>query len=114
MVCGDPVTLPARLTLALAAPADTGLKVTDSVQLAFTASVVPQVFVNPKSAAKLPASPMDLKVTLAVPLLVTVTVLTAEVLPTVSLLKASDFELSVNAGAAAVILTSTALEVDAP
>ena len=45
--CGEPDALSAMLRVALFAPVETGLKVTESVQLAPAASVDPQVFDSP-------------------------------------------------------------------
>ena len=80
-VCGEPLALSAMLMLADLVPVDTGLKVTDTVQLAFAASVDPQVFDNPKSSACPPARAIDDSVKVPLPLLVTVTDLAAEVVP---------------------------------
>ena len=71
--CGEPLALSAMLRVALFDPAETGLKVTESAQLAPAASVVPQVFDNRKSSASTPVTAIELKETLEEPLLVTVT-----------------------------------------
>ena len=80
-VWGEPLALSARLTLADLLPADTGLNVTDSGQLAFAASVDPQVFDNTKSSASTPVTLIDDSVKVPLPLLVTVTDFAAEAVP---------------------------------
>ncbi len=76
---GEPVALSAMLMLADLEPVDTGLKVTERVQLAPPVRVEPQEFDRPKSSASAPASAMELKVTVALPLFLRVTVCAAEV-----------------------------------
>ncbi len=111
--CGDLAASSVSCTLALFEPLATGLNFTDSVHVALTARVAPQVVVSAKSSAEPPVRLIDLKVTLRVPLLVTSIALAAEVLPTFSFPKAIEVALSVKAEAA-VTLTSTAVEVEAP
>ena len=53
-LCGEPFALSEMATEADRAPASAGLKVTETVQLAATASEVPQVLVWLKSAALVP------------------------------------------------------------
>jgi hypothetical protein len=80
-VCGEPVALSAMLMLADLLPVDTGLKLTDRVQLAPAAKVDPQVFDKAKSSASAPDTAIELKDRLDEPLLVTVTVFAADVVP---------------------------------
>src|SRR5512132_4471659 len=73
------------LTLAVRLPLAVGAKVTEIVQLAPTARVlglIGQVFVCPKSAAFVPAMPIELIVSAAVPVFVSVTLWGALEVPT--------------------------------
>jgi hypothetical protein len=94
-VSADPKPVPARLTLCgeptassviesvpVRLPIAVGLKVTETVQLAFTASVAPQVVVRAKSLGVTAVVDMF---SVAVPRLVTVTFCAAVVVPTFTL-----------------------------
>jgi hypothetical protein len=63
------VALSATETEAERAPAEVGVKVTEIVQLAPTATLVPQLFVALKSAALVPVTAMPLMESAAVPVL---------------------------------------------
>jgi hypothetical protein len=79
-LCGLSLALSLRLILALRAPLADGVKVTLIAQVALAASVLGpmgQVFVWVKSAAFVPARPILVIVSSAVPLFVTVTVCAA-------------------------------------
>lgn len=78
-VCGEPEALSVMLTLAALAPVETGVNLTDRVQLALAASVVPQVLDRLKSSACPPVNATELSVNVDVPLLVSVTVFAADV-----------------------------------
>ncbi len=67
--CGEPLALSVTLTLALLPPADTGLKLRDKVQLAFTAKLAPQVFDRTKSSVWPLAREIDINDTIVLPLL---------------------------------------------
>lgn len=60
--CGEPLALSAMVREAVRVPAADGLKVTLIEQVALTASDGPQVLASIKSAAFVPASPMELSV----------------------------------------------------
>ena len=84
-LCGLPAASSLILRVALRLPLAEGVKVTETVQVAFTASVaglLGQVFVCAKSAALVPANAMPLIVKGAVPLFVSVTDFAALVAPT--------------------------------
>lgn len=84
-LCGLPVALSATCTEAVRVPAAVGLKVTEIVQLAFTASVAGewgQLSVSPKSELLAPDTEMPVIDRGAVPELVKVTVWAPLVLPT--------------------------------
>ncbi len=68
------------VTVPVLEPAETGLNTTERVQLAPAASEVPQVFDSTKSSVS-PPKTMELKVSEAVPLLVSVTDFEAELEP---------------------------------
>jgi hypothetical protein len=94
---GEPVALCAIAKLPLRAPVAPGLNVTLTVQLAFAATEL-QLFVCTKSAAFVPPTVTPLTVSAAVPELVTVTIIAALVLPTVTLPKPSVVVLRLMAG----------------
>jgi hypothetical protein len=78
------------LTAALAVPFALGVKVTPMLQLAFTASVVPQVLLlNAKLEALVPVSDAPMPVSDAVPVLVSVTLCAAVVVLSVPSVKVS-------------------------
>ena len=84
-LCGLPAALSLMLTAPLRAPEADGAKVTLMVQLAPAANVLGlmgQVLVCAKSPALVPVTEMLVIVRAAVPLLVSVTVLAALVVPT--------------------------------
>src|ERR1700722_19901764 len=98
--CGEPLALSAMLSTAALPPADTGLKVTEIIQLAPVANEAPQVFVNAKSSVVLPLNVMELIDSGAAPLLVKEIDFDADVAPTASLPNARDVVLSVAVGSA--------------
>ena len=69
------------LRLADLDPLETGLKVTETLQLALAARLEPQVVVELKSSDSPPITAIEVNVNVAVPLLVTVTVLAGEEVP---------------------------------
>ena len=71
-VCGELASLSATLSVALAVATVVGVKVTLMVQLAATASVVPQVVVCANDVAEVPPIVMAMPVTVAALLLVRV------------------------------------------
>ena len=80
---GDPVTLSLKLMAAVAAPDVAGLKWMLTVQESDAAKLVPQLLDATNSLALVPVSPMLLKVSVALPVFVTVTFWTALDDPTV-------------------------------
>jgi hypothetical protein len=76
MVCGLPVPSSVTVTAAVRVPSAVGVKVTEMIQLAPTASAVPQVLVCAKSLAFVPVTAMGL-VNATEPFAVTVTVMAA-------------------------------------
>ncbi len=81
--CGLPAALSVTVKFALRAPVVDGLNVRLMVQLAAAARELPQVVaVSGKSAASVPVTAMLLMVSAVVPMLVSVTFLTALVRPT--------------------------------
>jgi hypothetical protein len=85
MVCLPPVALSITVSVAVSVPAETGLNVTDIVQLAAAASVRPQVVVFVKEVAFVPEKAMLLMVIAALPVFVSVAVCAALDEPTVVL-----------------------------
>ena len=81
-LCGEPAALSAMATEADRLPAAEGLKVTETVQLAATASEVPQVLVWLKSAALVPVIVTLVIDSAAVPEFETVIVWAVLVVPT--------------------------------
>ena len=81
-VCGEPVALSATLTEAERAPTNAGVKVTETLQLAPAATLLPHVFVWLKSDALLPVTPMPVMDSAALPVFDTVIVWTALVVLT--------------------------------
>jgi hypothetical protein len=97
MLCGEPVALSAMLRLALKLPAADGAKLTDRLQAAPAATLVPQVFVVLKLLAFVPASEMELTVNAAFPVLVRVTLCVPLVAPAVAV-KLSELALKATEG----------------
>jgi hypothetical protein len=95
MDCGEPLALSAILIDAAFPLADTGLKVTEIVQLAPAARVAPQVFVNEKSSGVLPLNVMEVIDSGSALVLVTETDLGADPSLTVSSPNARDVALNV-------------------
>jgi len=81
-VCGEPLALSATETVAEKLAADAGVNVTEMVQFAAAASVVPQVLVWAKLLAPVPATEMPVIVNAALPGLDSVMVCAAAVTPT--------------------------------
>jgi len=79
--CGLPEALSAMFTDAVRVPLAEGVKVTLMVQLAFAATVDPQLFDCAKSAGFVPVSVMLVILSAVPPLLVSVTVCGALVVP---------------------------------
>jgi hypothetical protein len=73
-VCGLPLALLVRVTLAVNGPLATGVKVTLMAQLAPAATLVPQLLLCAKSLGFVPASPMLLTLNAALPVLLKVMV----------------------------------------
>ena len=69
-VCGEPVALSVIVSVPVRLPAAVGVKVMEMVQPAFAATLVPQLFVWPKS----PDAAIDVMASAAVPELVSVMV----------------------------------------
>lgn len=69
------------LRLADLDPLETGLKVTETVQLALAARLEPQLVVELKSSDSAPVTAIEVNVKVAVPLLVTVTAFADEAVP---------------------------------
>jgi hypothetical protein len=80
-LCGEPLALLLTLRLPLAAPAPLGVKTTLIAQLAPAASVLPQAWLALNGLAAV----MALMLSVALPLLVSVTIRAVELLPTVTL-----------------------------
>lgn len=80
-VCGEPVTLSAKLSVAESAPVAAGLKVTVTVQEALAASEAPQLLVCENADALAPLMVMPERVSAAVPELASVIVCVAEEAP---------------------------------
>ena len=73
-VCGEPEALSATEIAAVKLAAESGAKATEIMQLAEAASVAPQVVVSAKSAGFAPASEIEIPVSVAFPVLVSVNV----------------------------------------
>jgi hypothetical protein len=99
--CGAPGASSAMLTFAARLPAVVGEKVTVIVHVAFTSSEGGQSFVWPKSPGSLPASPMLVMPSGALPLFLSVAVCAVLVVPTSCEPKARLAGVSVTAGAGA-------------
>ena len=100
--CGEPVALSATDSAAVSAPAAAGLNSTDTVQLAPTASEVPQVVADLiNDVALVPVMVSEVSVSAAVPVFFTVTTCAAVVTPTVVEANVKDVGDSVTAGAVA-------------
>jgi len=82
MSCGLPPPLSEMETLAVREPVTVGLKVTLIVQLAFEATLLPQVLVSEKSLGSAPVTVMELTVIIWMLVLVSVTVCGVLVEPT--------------------------------
>jgi hypothetical protein len=87
-VCGLPLALSVKVTLAVNGPLATGVKVTLMAQLAPAATLVPQLLLCAKSLGFVPASAMLVMLNAAVPELVNVTDRAVLVVPTAWLPKA--------------------------
>jgi len=101
--CGEPDALSVTVSVALKLAADTGVKVTEIVQLAPAASELPHVLVWAKLAGFVPPIAMPVIVNAALPLLVSVTAVGALVAPVVSLAKATEAGASVATGAGGTV-----------
>ncbi len=88
MVCGEPLALSVRVMVALKLEAVAGVKVAEIVQEALMARVEPQVVVSANSLALVPPRVMLVMFSVAVPVLVSVTLVAALVEPTAVLGKA--------------------------
>ena len=73
IVCGEPLTLPVIVIVAVNAPAVFGAKCPWMVQLALTAKLAPQLFAKANEAASVPVTPMLAINSAPVPVLVIVT-----------------------------------------
>ena len=80
-ICGPPAALSEMVTAAVRLPTAVGVKITLIVQLPCAASELPQVEVSGKSATLAPVTVMLVKVRVALPLLVTVTVWAGALVP---------------------------------
>ena len=83
MLWGDPVALSVIVTAAVSEPATVGAKCPWMVQVAPTATLVPQVVANTNDEALVPVTTMLLMDRAALPTLVRVTVFDALAVPTV-------------------------------
>jgi len=81
MLCGDPEALSVIVTAALRAPPVTGAKCPWMLQLAPTATLVPQVFPNANEEASAPVTAMLVMVSVWLPVLVRVTYCDAVAVP---------------------------------
>jgi hypothetical protein len=80
--CGEPVTLSAADRLAVRVPVASGLNSTETVQVAATASVVPQVVADlRKEVALVPVTVSEVRVSVPVPVFLSVTICAGEVKP---------------------------------
>jgi len=98
IVCGEPETLSVMETVALYAVAAAGVKDTEIMQDAADASVVPQVFVSAKSAGFVPPSAMLVMLSVALPVLLSVTICTDDVDPVFTPVKVRDDADSITSG----------------
>ena len=105
--CGLEAALSDSVIAPVSVPEAVGLKVTEIVQLAFTARLVPQVLV----CAKLPEAAMLLNVSAAVPVLLSVTACVALVVPTVWLANVKLAGDKLTTGTAATAAPDTAVSV---
>jgi hypothetical protein len=112
-VCGLPAALSATLNDAASTPAEAGLKATVTTQLAAAASVAPQSFSSKYDEALVPVSVIELRLAVAVPVFFTVIVCAALVTPATVFGKVTVVGVSVIAGARAVTVTVTIVEVEA-
>lgn len=94
--------LSAKLSVAVSAPADLGLKTTETVQVALTAREAAQVVVLEKEEAFAPLRVMPVRLRVAVPVFVSETVCAAEVAPSLVLAKERLVGERLAAGAAVV------------
>jgi hypothetical protein len=111
-VCGEPDALSAMLSVAVAAPADVGVKTTEIVQFAPAASELPQLFVSANTLAFAPERVMPVIVKAALPVLVRVAVCAALLLPVVTEPKASVAGVNVAAGAVTTDVPSQVKVID--
>src|ERR1039457_7273507 len=82
MVCGDPAALSVMVTDALRPPAAVGVNVTEKLQFAPAATLLPQVLVYAKSPGLAPVTAMLVIDRVPVPVLLRVTDWVALVVPT--------------------------------
>ena len=106
MLCGEPVALSVTVSVALKLAAEAGVNVTEIVQLAPAASEAPQVLVWAKSATFVPETAMPVIAKAALPVLVSVALCAALVVPVVAV-NVSDGGVSEATGAG----TTTAVTV---
>ena len=99
-VCGEAAALSATKSIAVNVAAEAGVNVTEKVQLAEAARVTPHVVVSAKSAGLAPVMLMPLMLSVAFPVLDSVTVCAAAVEPAVVDAKARVVGESVATGAA--------------
>ena len=109
-VCGESDALSATESVAAKLAAAAGVKVTEMEQFAPAASELPQVLVSLKSFGFVPAMVMPLMESAVLPVLLSVTLCAALVVPVVTV-KLSDAGVSVATGVAAATITVTAAEV---
>ena len=103
-LCGDPDALSATASEARSVPVAVGLNSSETVQVALTASDVPQVSADlMNEVALVPVRVSEVRVRAAVPVFLMVTVWAAVVLPTVVEAKVSEVGDRVTAGAAAAV-----------
>lgn len=82
-LCGEAAALSTRVSAALSVPAAVGLKVTERVQVALTASALPQLLVCENDVGLVPVSVIVEIVSDALPVFLSVKVWTADEAPTV-------------------------------
>ena len=115
LVCGEPVALSAKESVALKLPVAEGVKVMAMEQDAEATSASPQVFVPmAKSLALEPASVMPEIERVALPLLVRVNVLAALLVPLLTLPKSAAAGVSAAMGAAGAVAVPLSVEVCTP
>jgi len=91
-VCGEPVALSATLRLAELAPSVAGVKLTEMLQLAPPAKVVPHALVSPNAPALVPVTETEMLDRVPLPVFISTTTFDGElVVPTIWLPKATGF-----------------------